>query len=125
MKTTWITICETCKRTGWDAEAGEPTHGEVLAAMVEKAADKLPNVKTRRQACLMGCDGACNVTIQGPDKIGYTLGDFTPDVEAAEGIAEYAGLHAESETGQVPYRTWPQAIKGHFVTRHLPLPSDE
>jgi hypothetical protein len=22
----------------------------------------------------------------------------------------------------VPYRNWPQAIKGHFVTRHPPLP---
>ncbi len=73
----------------------------------------------------MGCKSGCNVTIQGAGKLNYTLGDFEPAQDAAEGIAVYAGLHAVSETGQVPYRTWPQAIKGHFVTRHHPLPDDE
>ena len=37
----------------------------------------------------------------------------------------YAEKHAESETGQVPFREWPQAIKGHFVTRHPPLPDTD
>lgn len=122
MKTTWITVCETCKRPGWDAAGGAPTDGEALAHLVEAAAAQTPGVAVRRHACLMGCDRACNVTIQGAGKIGYTLGQFDPKPEAADGIVGYAALHADSETGQVPYRTWPAAIKGHFVTRHLPLP---
>jgi predicted metal-binding protein len=123
--TTWITTCDTCKREGWDAGDMAQTDGEALAALIEAAAAGQSAVKTRRVSCLMGCKGACNVVIQGPGKLNYTLGAFEPDAESAEGIVAYAVAHAESETGRVPFREWPLAIKGHFVTRHPPLPSDE
>jgi len=124
--TTTITICDTCKREGWDAETGNRTDGEILADLVEAAtaATDAP-VKTRRFSCLMGCDRACNVTIQAEGKLNYTLGQFTPTPEAAKAIVAYAALHAASTSGQVPYRDWPQAIKGHFTTRHPPLPEAE
>lgn len=122
--TTWITICDTCKREGWETGDMSQTDGERLAALVESVVDPLV-VQTRRVSCLMGCQHGCNVAIQADGKLAYTLGDFTPDADAAAGIAAYAALHAASDTGQVPYRTWPQAIKGHFVTRHPPLPKPE
>ena len=123
--TTWITICDTCKRPGWEETDMQTTDGEALAAMVEAAAVGATDVNTRRVSCLMGCKGACNVTIQGRDKLCYTLGNFEPDTGAASGIVAYAESQAQSETGQVPFRTWPQTIKGHFVTRHQPLPADD
>lgn len=122
--TTWITICDTCKQEGWDAGNMTQTDGEALAALVEAAATGIGDIKTRRISCLMGCKNACNVAIQGAGKLNYTLGTFTPTVEAAEGIVAYATSHAASDTGQVPYRDWPQAVKGHFVTRHPPLPQE-
>ncbi|MCF6444909.1 DUF1636 family protein [Nereida sp. MMG025] len=120
--TTWITICDTCKCDNWDQGDMALTDGERLAALIE--AEDLGDVKTRRTSCLMGCKGACNVAVQADGKLAYTLGQFTPDKEAAEAIVGYAKLHAESESGQVPYRTWPQGVKGHFVTRHPPVPKD-
>lgn len=123
--TTWITICDTCKQEGWETGEMAQTDGEALAALVEAAATGLKEVKTRRVSCLMGCKKACNVAIQGHGKLNYTMGDFEPTTEAASGIVAYAMAHAGSETGQVPYREWPVAIKGHFVTRHPPLPQDE
>lgn len=122
--TTWITICDTCKREGWENGDTGVTDGESLAALVEKAADGLSNVRTRRVSCLMGCTRACNVAIQGHGKLNYTLGAFTPTAQAASGIVTYAKAHADSDTGRVPYREWPETIKGHFVTRHPPLPDD-
>jgi len=122
--TTWITICDTCKRDNWDESTSEITDGELFAQAIETAAADSTNVKTRRVSCLMGCNRSCNVAIQAQGKLCYTLGEFAPDTESAEGVVAYATLHAESETGQVPYRTWPQAIKGHFVTRHPPLPDE-
>ncbi len=121
--TTWITICDTCKREGWDNTAMQQTDGERLADLIEAQA-KGSMVRTRRQSCLMGCTHGCNVAIQGPDKLAYTLGHFVPDTEAAEAIVGYAELHAQSDSGQVPYRQWPQGVKGHFVTRHPPLPKE-
>jgi predicted metal-binding protein len=120
--TTWITVCDTCKREGWETTGMEQTDGEVLAALVEAAADGVTNLRTRRVSCLMGCKSGCNVAIQSHGKLAYTIGDFEPLEDAAAGIVDYATKHASSENGQVPYREWPQAIKGHFVTRHTPLP---
>ncbi len=123
--TTWITTCDTCKREGWDTGDMAQTDGESLATLIEAAATGLSDVKTRRVSCLMGCKKACNVAVQGAGKLNYTLGEFEPTADAASGIVAYAMAHAASDTGQVPYREWPQAIKGHFVTRHPPLPKDE
>ncbi|MDQ7070447.1 MAG: DUF1636 domain-containing protein [Rhodobacterales bacterium] len=122
--TTWITICDTCKRDGWEDSQMDVTDGEVLAALIEDQAQGSA-IKTRRVSCLMGCTRSCNIAIQAAGKLAYTLGEFTPDKDTAAAIVDYARLHAESETGQVPYRTWPQPIKGHFVTRHPPLPASE
>ncbi|MFT6224227.1 MAG: putative metal-binding protein [Paracoccaceae bacterium] len=126
--TTWITICDTCKREGWEAATSGRTDGEALAELVEAALGAQPgatDVRVRRHSCLMGCNQACNVTLQSVGKLSYTLGRFDPEPDAATGIVTYAVLHAASEKGQVPYREWPQAIKGHFVSRHPPLPAAE
>ena len=122
--TTWITVCDTCKRDDWNAETDAQTDGERLAIAVETAAEGT-DVKTRRVSCLMGCSHSCNIAIQAPGELAYTLGKFDASTEAAEGIVEYAKKHAAAATGQVPFREWPQAIKGHFITRHPPLPDAE
>lgn len=122
--TTWITVCDTCKRDDWDAEAGGKTDGEKLAQAVEAAAKGAP-INVRRVSCVMGCSHSCNIAVQAQGKLAYTLGRFEPTVEAAEGIIEYASKHAASETGQVPFREWPAAIKGKFITRHPPLPESK
>ena len=135
--TTWITICDTCKREGWEPGESGRTDGEALAELIEAAhrdADDggkggeggaAPRLRTRRVSCLMGCKHGCNIAVQAKGKLTYTLGDFRPESEAAQAIVAYALLHAESDTGRVPYRSWPEPIKGHFVTRHPPLPGDE
>ncbi len=122
--TSWITICDTCKRPDWTPEQSSETDGEQFAVLIEAAAKGEDTVSVRRHSCLMGCARACNVAIQSAGKLNYTLGEFDPTPEAADAVVAYAKLHAESDTGQVPYRQWPQEIKGHFVTRHPPLPSD-
>lgn len=119
--TTWITICDTCKREGWDAATAQKTDGEVLAERIEPLAAAL-GVATRRVSCLMGCAHGCNVAIQASGKLCYTLGRFEGTEEDAAAIADYAALHQDSASGQVPFRQWPQGVKGHFVTRHPPLP---
>lgn len=122
--TSWITVCDTCKREDWDAEqSGGETDGEKLASLVETAAEGSA-IRVRRVACLMGCDNSCNVSIQAHGKLAYTMGRFDPTAEAAEGIVAYAQGHADSENGTVPYREWPQAVKGHFITRHHPIPEE-
>lgn len=121
--TTWITVCDTCKRDDWNSRGTDVTDGAALATLIESRAQPGP-VRVRRHGCLMGCGKGCNVAIQARDKLCYTLGAFLPCADSADAILEYAQLHAQSETGQVPYRQWPEGVKGHFVTRHPPLPAE-
>ncbi|GHA56191.1 hypothetical protein GCM10008927_22420 [Amylibacter ulvae] len=122
---TIITVCDTCKKENWDPEKNQPRDGEVLAQLVESAANDLQSIEVRRQSCLMGCERACNIAIQSADKLQYVLGRFDANADDAKGIIDYALLYNASETGQVPYKTWPQAIKGHFVARLPILPKPE
>lgn len=119
--TTWLTVCETCKRDEWRA-GEETTSGEALAALVEACVPADGSVSVRRHACLMGCSRACNVAVQAQGKMAYTLGGLEPTEEVARGLLDWAALHAASDSGVVAYRSWPAAVKGHFVTRHPPLP---
>jgi predicted metal-binding protein len=122
--TSMITICDTCKREDWAERGMQKTDGESLADRIEPLA-QAKGLRTRRVSCLMGCSHGCNVAIQAEGKLAYTLGRFTPDDDAAQAIVDYAEMHENSDTGQVPFRQWPQGVKGHFVTRHPPLPKDE
>lgn len=117
--TTVITVCDTCRTEGTEKPTDDAIvrDGAKLAAFIEAAAQDNPNVTVRRHSCLMGCQGGCNVALQAKDKLTYVLGRFEPSADAAGGIVEYATMHDKSALGQVPFKQWPVAIKGHFVTR--------
>ena len=120
---TVITVCDTCRTEGRDVPDTDERDGAKLAALVEAASVGNPDVSVRRHSCLMGCKHGCNVAFQAKDKLTYALGRFEPSMEAADGIIEYATLHAKSALGQVPFKQWPAAIKGHFVSR-IPVLDD-
>lgn len=119
--TTWVTICETCKREHWSEGDMSLTDGERLTTLVADIKEEYPDIMTRTHPCLMGCSHGCNVTIQADGKMCYTIGNFKPNEMSARAILDYAQLHYESEKGVVSYRDWPENIKGHFISRHPPL----
>lgn len=114
---TTIIVCDTCKYSKDEAALGNKTGGQILYDHVERLACGNDTLAVKRQSCLMGCDRHCNVALVAPQKLTYVLGEFEPGADAAEAIVEYASLHAQSDTGQVPFRQWPQGVKGHFVAR--------
>ncbi len=116
--TTTIFVCDTCR---WSVEekfapCGR-TGGEILAGHVEQLACGEPGIAVRRQSCLMGCERHCNAAVTAPGKLTYVLGAFAPGEDAAAAVVDYARLHRDSETGQVPFRQWPAGVKGHFMAR--------
>lgn len=117
---TTITVCETCRQPHLrEAKEGAPCGEAMVAAM--RAAAEGSGVEVRSTACLMGCEHGCNVAISAPGKLTYVLGAFTPTAEDAGAVVEYAQGHAASDTGAVPFRQWPQGVKGHFIARIPPL----
>jgi len=110
--TTWITICDTCKRENWAESGADQTDGEVFAAQIELAAAHVPNVRTRRTSCLMGCTRACNVAVQASGKLAYTLGAFAPDEESAEGIVAYAHCTHKAKPDKCPTKRGRRRSRG-------------
>ena len=124
--TTTIIVCDTCRysvedKTTKTNDGTEKAGGEILAEQIEELAQGVENLEVRRQSCLMGCERHCNTAVTAPGKLSYVIGKFDPTAESAGAIVAYARLHADSEKGQVPFREWPQGVKGHFVARIPPL----
>lgn len=118
MTATTIIVCDTCRFAKDDKTAPDGrTGGEILAGEIERLAAGVAGIETRRQSCLMGCKRHCNVAVAAPGKTTYVLGEFAPGAEAAQAVVDYARLHRDGETGQVPFKLWPQGVKGRFVAR--------
>lgn len=126
---TEITICDTCKFPDGAPSRGGRTAGETfLAALHDALATLAPEDRARLRvrpfSCLMNCSRSCSAAVSaadGTNKVSYVMGDFEPDQAAAEALIGYALGHASSDTGVVPYKTWPEGVKGHFVAR-VPAP---
>lgn len=122
--TTTLLLCETC---GQDAAVpGTARQGELFAAEVEgllqeQLAAGAPPLQIKRTRCLMACQRHCTALLQAPGKIAYVLGDFVAEREAAEALLDYSRKYQQSDSGQVPFRTWPAGIKGKFIARIPPL----
>jgi predicted metal-binding protein len=70
--------------------------------------------------CLFACADHCTIHLRAPGKVSYVMGRFTPDADAARAILDYAVQYADSEHGRVPFKQWPEGVKGHFITRSPP-----
>lgn len=119
-----IVVCNTCRfdaenRDGPDGRRG----GAHFVAAVRRAAarrDCLPAVAVEEMPCLFACSRHCTVHLRAPGKLGYVLGGFAPDDAAAEALLDFFLLYRDSAAGQVPFRLWPEGVKGHFIVRTPP-----
>lgn len=116
-----IFVCDTCRFDEREKTRDGRTGGERLAEAVEAAAAGRADIEVRRHSCLMGCDRHCNVALAATGKLTYVLGAFEPTPASAEAILAYAALYGGSETGVVPYKQWPEGVKGHFIARVPPI----
>lgn len=117
-----IVVCSTCRLTETDrADAEGKRGGERLAEMVRAEAAKRPEpIAIEDMPCLFACSHWCTVHLRAEGKISYVLGGFQPTEEAANAILDYFEHYIASEHGVVPYRDWPEGVKGHFITRSPP-----
>lgn len=115
-------VCDTCRFERDTREHQGRTGGSIFAEHVERAIEErpIPGVTVRRISCLMACTRHCTAHLRAPGKFGYLVGDFPPSSASAQVLLDYAARYQLSTTGQVPYKTWPEGIKGHFIARTPP-----
>lgn len=119
---TTVIVCETCAWPDGEKLKDGRAAGEVFGDAVAAASGGA--VRVARQACLMNCSQPCTAAVVGAGKISYVLGRFEPTAEAAQALVDYALGHRASDSGAVPFRTWPQGVKGKFIARIPPIEPD-
>jgi len=119
-----IVVCNTCR---YSREAKEDDDGLRGGARLVKALrsvkasdDRYADIAVQEMPCLFACAEFCTIHLRAPSKVGYVLGRFAPDADAARAILDYAIHYAASEHGRVPFSQWPEGVKGHFITRSPP-----
>jgi predicted metal-binding protein len=119
-----VVVCNTCRIS---AEARETVDGvrggAVLARQLRVLVEGDPRfaaLAIEEMPCLFNCAQHCSIHLRAPGKIGYVLGRFEPTAQAAQAILDYAVAYAASDEGVVPYRQWPEGVKGHFIVRVPP-----
>ncbi|MFO0993414.1 MAG: DUF1636 domain-containing protein [Hyphomicrobiales bacterium] len=118
-----LVFCTTCRYSPEDQIGPEGlTGGETLARHMESvlAERERGDVRVERQACLWNCTRPCSVILRDTERFTYVTGSHVPQRAQAEAILTWFDLHGATATGEVPFRTWPQAMRGHFIARIPP-----
>lgn len=116
-----IIVCQTCKFTAQAKLNGDGlAGGEILTKHLEDVLAGRDDLVIQKQDCLWACSDHCNVMMSDSERFSYLAGRFEPKRESAEAIVEWFDKHGESKTGQVPFREWPDGMRGHFIAR-LPV----
>lgn len=119
-----IVTCNTCSHSATMREDAEGVRGGARLAealrSVQASDPRYAAVAVQDMPCLFACQDHCTVHLRAPGKVGYVMGRFTPDADAARAILDYAIVYAASEHGRVAFREWPEGVKGHFITRTPP-----
>src|SRR5260221_3856053 len=118
-----IVMGTTCRfsaeeKFGPDGRSGGET---LIAHMREAISERGSDLPVETQACLWNCKRHCSVFLRDDERFSYFTGDHTPTRAQAEAILDWFELHEGTETSEVSFRAWPDAMRGQFITRIQPL----
>jgi predicted metal-binding protein len=112
-----LIACETCG--GSERDAAGRSRGQQLLELLRTASDPARDraLTLSSTACLWACSRSCAVHLRGAGRVGYVLCELAPEPAHATALLEYAAQYAASSDGCVPYRQWPEPLRGHFLCR--------
>ena len=115
-----LVVCSTCRFSEEaPVDAAGLSGGRRFLEAIEEVtrADDIVDLKIEEQACLWACVSHCSVYLAEDGKPAYLAGRFAPTASDAQAIIAFARLYAASLGGAVPYRDWPEGVKGRFIAR--------
>lgn len=119
-----LIVCSTCRYSAEERENADGMRGGALLAQAVRTAAqgdaRVAELSIEEMPCLFNCTQHCSIHVRAPGKIGYVLGRFEPMATSAQAIVDYLAEYLQSEEGVVPYRRWPEGVKGHFIVRTPP-----
>jgi predicted metal-binding protein len=118
-----LVVCTTCKFSPDSKLAPDGrTGGEMLLSHLQDAlqAAGRDDLRLEPQVCLWNCTRPCSVVMRDSERFSYVTGGNAPTREQAEAVIAWFDFHGQTETGEVPFRQWPNAMRGHFIARIPP-----
>jgi predicted metal-binding protein len=119
-----LVVCSTCR---FSAAAREDDQGQrggaIFAGQLRQALADHPcrdRLDIQTMPCLFACSSHCTAFLRSEGRLGYILGKFTPTADSAVALVDFAAHYLASSDGVVPYASWPQGVKGHFLVRVPP-----
>ena len=114
-----LVVCSTCRFSeaepvDLDGRSGGQALLNAVTAILDAECGEL---RVEEQACLWACASHCAVYMAEEGKPAYLAGQFAPTTASAEAIVAFARLYAANPDGAVPYKQWPEGMKGHFIAR--------
>lgn len=96
--------------------------GTDLVAAIRVIADdpRYAAIAVETMACFWSCAAGISVHLRAPGKIGYVLGRFGPDPDAARALLDFALAYDATSDGEVRFDRWPAGVLGHFIARVPP-----
>jgi predicted metal-binding protein len=115
-----LVACATCGGAADRDEHGK-TRGERLLRQLDDAVTEGDaGVSLSSVRCLWACKRSCAVHVRSPGRAGYVLVELEPTAESARALLDYAVMYGASSDGAVPFKQWPQPLRGHFLCRLPP-----
>jgi predicted metal-binding protein len=118
-----LVLCNTCRFPDGRKFADDGrTGGQTLIAEMRGLLADIgrTDVRVEEQSCLWNCTQSCSVAIRDTERFSYITGKHVATRAQAEAILEWFDAHGETETGEVPFKLWPDAMRGHFIARIPP-----
>ena len=119
-----LVVCITCKFPDGRkfAEDGRTGGQTLIAALHDVLAEQgRSDVEVVEQTCLWNCAQACSVAIRDTERFSYITGRHEATQAQASAILQWYDAHGATATGEVPFRQWPDAMRGHFIARIPPV----
>jgi predicted metal-binding protein len=113
-----LLACESCG--GTDRDVRGFTRGQRLLEQLR--ALPVQGVRVVGTRCLWNCQRSCSLHVRSAGRAGYVLADLQPSAEMARALLDWTALYAASHDGAVPFKSWPQLMRGHFLCR---IPASE
>lgn len=115
-----LVVCTTCRFSSEESvDAAGLSGGRRLLQEIQSTVEAQGGCDFRieEQACLWACSSYCTVYLSEPGKPAYLAGGFVQAPKDAQAIVAFTRLYAGSLKGAVPYRDWPESMKGRFLAR--------
>jgi predicted metal-binding protein len=121
-----IIVCTTCKfQDGRKLDDEGLSAGQRMVAALKSVTQSRSDVVVQEQVCMWNCTKPCSVVLRDDKRYSYVTGGHVPSEAQAEAIVQWFDAHGATEKGEVPFRQWPDLMRGHFIARMPPVGEGE